>query len=150
MKKIAAAILMCAAGMACGQQKPKDEPTLNISGTFQVQLTADQMSLPGNEWIKPCGPANNAKACFQADEMQASGGERVVRLSGDDYAHLQKLRKAVTDAETEIAKEHGVHPAVFDPCPRDTNLFCGEGLRQADHFEFRGQFLLVNVPEAHQ
>lgn len=73
------------------------------------------------------------------------GSGRIDRLSNEEYERLQKLRQAVADAETEIAKSHEV----------TVKTYCDGGLEQGgclgkwvpgDSYEFHGQFLLVNVP----
>lgn len=85
----------------------------------------------------------------------------VVKLSDDEFARLQKLRQAVVDAETEIAKAHGVYLAPFHcfiesvTCPHpesrsylstcDRTDGCPE--KPSDRYQFRGQFLLINVPK---
>ena len=90
---------------------------------------------------------------------------RVVKLSDVEYARLQKLRQAVADAEREIAKAHDVE--LYVHCYSGTDLVAGvhdtschwhdgspealAGLEppvtiQPDHYEFRSQFLLINLP----
>lgn len=75
---------------------------------------------------------------------------RVVKLSDEEYARLQKLRQAVVDAEMAIAKAHGVYFAPPpDPYPHfiacDSLIGCFA--KPTDHYQFRGQYLLINVPK---
>jgi hypothetical protein len=83
---------------------------------------------------------------------------RVVKISDEEYARLQKLRQAVADEEKKIAAAHGVllvpkliHAGTntclatsfitgFPSC--DTDQY-----QSADRWQFRGQFLLINTPE---
>ena len=79
---------------------------------------------------------------------------RVVKLSDEEYARLQKLRQAVADEEKKIAAAHGVditgcvpHGDTF--CTKGGDLFHGGQIVPAwfpDRYEFRGQWLLINVP----
>jgi hypothetical protein len=82
---------------------------------------------------------------------------RVVKLSDDEYARLQKLRQAVADEEKKIAAAHGVDfGQVYIPPPCIAyDMGCMEWdktkevqARPADHYEFRGQWLLINVPSS--
>jgi hypothetical protein len=75
-------------------------------------------------------------------------GARVDRISENEHAALEKARKALADVKESIAKAHRVNlgvgiclgsviqtnPLACDPTPED-------------HWEIRGWFLLVNVPE---
>ena len=80
---------------------------------------------------------------------------RVVKLSDEEYARLQKLRQAVADEEKKIAAAHGVditgcvpHGDTF--CTKGGDLFHGGQIVPAwfpDRYEFRGQWLLINVPK---
>ncbi len=75
---------------------------------------------------------------------------RVVKLSNAEYERLHKLRQAVEDAENDIAKAHGVKAFIGSDCtPPPNSIFvtCNMGTyTPPDRFEFRGQFLLINVP----
>lgn len=83
---------------------------------------------------------------------------RIDRLSDAEYASLKKLRQAVVDEEAKIAKAHGVdfgQPYSAPTCGAwDMGQCIGYQIdtevqaRPAERYEFRGQFLLVNVPEA--
>lgn len=74
---------------------------------------------------------------------------RIERLTAAEYAGLQKLRQAVADEETRIAKAHGVEwkERAVNDCKENICM----GLRMesypAESYEYRGQFLLINVPE---
>jgi hypothetical protein len=95
-----------------------------------------------------------------ASEIDSQTG-RVVKLSDEEYARLQKLRQAVADEEMKIAAAHGVllvpkliH-AGTNTCLATSYLTglpsCDTDQYQAaDRWQFRGQFLLVNVPKAVQ
>ena len=93
-------------------------------------------------------------AWLTQDSPSSSQG-RIDRLSDEEYARLQKLRQAVKDAETEIAKAHGVDfgQAYVPPRCLYSDMGCMAWdkttevqARAADRYEYRGQFLLVNVP----
>ena len=85
---------------------------------------------------------------------------RVVKLSDEEYARLQKLRQAVADEEKKIAVAHGVDTeGDLYPCGKPskdyTNLWesgiacempVGWNYKYPDRWQFRGQFLLINVP----
>lgn len=88
-------------------------------------------------------------------DTQASG--RIVKLSDEEYARLQKLRQAVVDAETEIAKGHGVDPVGVAGDSGQCLIADGRCLTWArepvaykapDRYQFAGQFLLINLPKA--
>lgn len=87
--------------------------------------------------------------------MQSQTG-RIDLLSDAEYASLQKLRQAVADEETRIAKSHGVDFGVNGHIATCGAYDMGHCIgwnnddvtdRPADRYEYRGQFLLVNVPE---
>ena len=77
---------------------------------------------------------------------------RVVKLSDEEYARLQKLRQAVADEEKKIAAAHGVDTeGDMYPCGKDAVYgTCGVypewKPRYPDRWQFRGQWLLINVP----
>ena len=81
---------------------------------------------------------------------------RVVKLSDEEYAHLQKLRQAVADEEKKIEAAHGVDFGQVLHCPLRVSLTiwsAWHGTRRrkynrvhADRYQFRGQWLLINVP----
>ena len=78
---------------------------------------------------------------------------RVVKLSDEEYARLQKLRQAVADEEKKIAAAHGVDTeGDMYPCGKDAvyGTMCGVypewKPRYPDRWQFRGQWLLINVP----
>lgn len=82
---------------------------------------------------------------------------RVEVLSDAEYASLQKLRQAVADEEKRIALAHGVvmdDPGKFASCQYSDMgkciLFNNDFVpgHDGDRYEYRGQFLLVNVPIA--
>ncbi len=53
-------LIMCT-GSLFGQTP---EPTVPTSASVQIILDATQAKYPGNEWVKPCGPTNEATACY--------------------------------------------------------------------------------------
>jgi hypothetical protein len=105
------------------------------------------------------GSASVTKDFKQSVDVDSQTG-RVVKLSDEEYTHLQKLRQAVTDEERKIALAHGVllvpkliH-AGTNTCPAsyisyitglsscDTDQY-----QSADRWQFRGQWLFINVPK---
>jgi hypothetical protein len=106
------------------------------------------------------GSASVTKDFKQSVDVDSQTG-RVVKLSDEEYAHLQKLRQAVDDEEKKIALAYGVllvprliH-AGTNTCLA-TSYITGlpscdtDQYQAADRWQFRGQFLLVNVPKAVQ
>jgi hypothetical protein len=83
---------------------------------------------------------------------------RVVKLSDDEYARLKKLHKALADEEKKIAAAHGVDTeGDMYPCRKPTltilsNMACVVSPewepRYPDRYRFRGQWLLINVPQS--
>lgn len=84
---------------------------------------------------------------------------RIERLTSTEYAGLQKLRQAVAGEETRIAKAHGVEFfRLGHVCTRwaivitESGPYCEThdqvSTKFGDSYEFRGQFLLINVPDA--
>ena len=81
---------------------------------------------------------------------------RVVKLSDEEYARRQKLRQALADEEKKIAVAHGVDTeGDLYPCGKPTltilsNMACVVSPewkpRYPDKWQFRGQWLLINVP----
>ena len=127
--KLTALLLMVGAGVAVGQNgsvkgiTPGTGITLNTAPPVDVTVGVEIKSHTGT----------------------------VVKLSDEEYARLQKLRQAVADAEMEIARMHGVYFAT----PIDLNFrintcdrIDGCPPKPTDHFEFRGQYLLINVPKS--
>ena len=53
------------------------------------------------------GDVTVSKDFHQSADVDSQTG-RVVKLSDEEYAHLQKLRQAVADEEKKIAMAHGV------------------------------------------
>ena len=89
------------------------------------------------------------------DALDGVDKSRIDLLTNEEYDRLQKLRQAVADAEKEIAKAHGVQlelkqiyegshtclaTSLFSSCDNDRYSY-------PDTYEFRGQFLLINVPK---
>lgn len=94
---------------------------------------------------------SNYRYSVSVDSEQSGS---VIRITDDEYARLQKLRQAVSNAEAEIAEAHGVHTFIETPpksekllktCPPDCGFMTLD--KQPDHYEYRGQYLLVNVPD---
>lgn len=82
----------------------------------------------------------NVSADYKHAVVLESHTGRVVRITDEEYNRLQKLRQAVSDAEMEIAKTHGV-----DLGSQICDMGCS-WTRLPNSYEFLGQFLLVNVP----
>jgi hypothetical protein len=150
-------------------------PTPEFPKVVSAQLILDpvQAAHLENEWIKQCGPSNHANSCFDPTFMTVVSSDvhvdnnvpgavyvnsqtgRVVKLSDEEYARLQKLRQAVADEEKKIAAAHGVDfGQVYVPAPCTFyDMGCTEWdktkevqSRPADHWKFRGQWLFINVP----
>ena len=92
-----------------------------------------------------------------ASEIDSQTG-RVVKLSDEEYALLQKLRQAVVDEEKKIALAYGVllvprliH-AGTNTCLA-TSYITGlpscdtDQYQSADRWQFRGQWLFINIPK---
>lgn len=79
--------------------------------------------------------------------IKAPDGTVMVLMNGSEYAHLQALRKAVSDEETRLAQKYGA----VKPCVVKRYVYCylkndGElesGSTPGDHYEYHGQFLLI-------
>ena len=89
-----------------------------------------------------------------ASEIDSQTG-RVVKLSDEEYARLQKLRQAVADEEMKIAAAHGVDfGQVYVPAPciaYDMGCMAWDKTKEvqsrpADRWQFRGQWLFINIP----
>jgi len=104
------------------------------------------------------GDVTVSKDFHQSVDVDSQTG-RVVKLSDEEYAHLQKLRQAVADEEKKIAIAHGVDTeGDLYPCGKPTstilsNMSCampvGWNYKYPDHWQFRGQWLLINLPKVH-
>jgi hypothetical protein len=88
----------------------------------------------------------SALASPHSATMFALDGSKAVKLSDSEYSHLQELRKAVADEEKRLAVKYG---AEEESCGdlTVTNLrsptICDSGWVPADHYEYHGQFLLI-------
>jgi hypothetical protein len=98
------------------------------------------------------GDAKVSKDFHQSVDVDSQTG-RVVKLSDDEYARLQKLRQSVADEEKKIAQAHGVDTeGDMYPCGKDATygMMCGIipewKPRYPDRWQFRGQWLFINVP----
>jgi hypothetical protein len=89
-----------------------------------------------------------------ASEIDSQTG-RVVKLSDEEYARLQKLHQTVADEEKKIAAAHGVDfGQVYVPAPciaYDMGCMAWDKTKEvqsrlADRYQFRGQWLFINVP----
>jgi hypothetical protein len=99
-----------------------------------------------------------SKDFYQSVDVGSQTG-RVVKLSDEEYNRLQKLRQAVVDEEKKIAIAHGVDTeGDLYPCGKPTstilsNMSCvmpvGWNYKYPDHWQFRGQWLLINLPKVH-
>ena len=83
---------------------------------------------------------------------------RVVKLSDEEYERLQKLRQAVADEEKKIAAAHGVllvPKLIHTGTNTCLSVIYITGLpscdtdqyQPSDKWQFRGQWLLINVPK---
>jgi len=83
---------------------------------------------------------------------------RVELMADDEFKRLTDAEDALANVKMYIAEAHGVEFG-YDPCaaartPGAPGYIVGSTgcyadiPRPADHYEFRGQFILVNVPEA--
>lgn len=155
-----------------GQVKPT-EGTGYAKSPAKPKAVIHAKAISPDPLPKACGPKNDEQCVAGHDYSLADikiesvtltvnqgddssqitwGVQRVVSLSSNEYARLQKLRQAVVDAETEIAKAHNVRLRNRYDCLQDQrmgNACSYDGLPDdKDTYEFRGQFLLINVPPA--
>jgi hypothetical protein len=158
----------CSFGMSLSA--PQTKPLPKICGTnHNEQCVAGGVPKPDAKQVTPhtlvlvpASPDLSARPQGNFDmgnptgyvDVYSSAG-RIVKLSDNEYTRLRNLRQAVTDAEMEIAKAHGVDvKGDMNPCADQTITSSGCGIypewkpRYPDSYEFRGQFLLVNVPQA--
>ena len=100
------------------------------------------------------GDVTVSKDFHQSVDVDSQTG-RVVKLSDEEYARLQKLRQAVADEEKKIALAHGVDfGQVYVPAPciaYDMGCMAWDKTKEvqsrlADRYQFRGQWLFINVP----
>lgn len=74
-----------------------------------------------------------------------SDGSKVVKLSDEEYSHLQALRQAVVDEEKNLAVKYGA-----DVPPLCSSLFSAQAAHVCEmsplgpHYEFHQQFLLID------
>ena len=103
------------------------------------------------------GDVTVSKDFHQSVDVDSQTG-RVVKLSDEEYTHLQKLRQAVADEEKKIAAAHGVDfGQVYVPAPciaYDMGCMAWDKTKEvqsrpADRWQFRGQWLLINLPKVH-
>ena len=103
------------------------------------------------------GDVSVTKDFHQSADVDSQTG-RVVKLSDEEYMRLQKLRQAVADEEKKIAVLHGVDfGQVYVPAPciaYDMGCMAWDKTKEvqsrpADHWQFRGQWLLINLPKVH-
>lgn len=97
----------------------------------------------------PCGTREDH--CWeQIGPMIKSKDSTVVKLSDEEYAHLQQLRQAVVAEERWLAVKYGAEVGQFHICKREelpnlssfTDIFCSSNT--IDHYEFHGIFLLID------
>lgn len=128
-------------------------PVLMLSASMMAQVPKQEK--PPTKTVWPQVTAVSVTVNEGDDSGQLTvGTQRIVALSTSEQARLQKLRQAVADAEKEIAKAHGVDTdGNFTRC-----VIAAEGClgwdgnghppKPPDAYEFRGQFLLINVPDS--
>jgi hypothetical protein len=121
-----------------------DQPTLQVNPLTPPPPLEQESTLS-------TPPASLTSSTLSFDDPKSG---RIDRLSDDEYAELQKLRAAVAAKEKEIAKAHGValesvltHKGV-NTCLADAPFYTCDIDRYSgpDAYEYRGQYLLVNVP----
>jgi hypothetical protein len=64
--------------------------------------------------------------------------QKVVMLGYEEYSHLRSLRQAVVDEEKRLAVKYGANPG-HQIC----DMTC-VAIQLPDHYEFHGQFLLID------
>jgi hypothetical protein len=83
-------------------------------------------------------------ALGQSGHPKGDDGSKVVKLTNSEYSNLQKLRNAVEDEERMLASKYG---AVLYPgnimCFSAEGESCDRPVLPVDHFEFHGQFLII-------
>jgi len=131
-------------------------------GTFTPPTTIQKIQLydrtgrlifeiTGNHINSP-EPSADAVLSFDNED-----GSRVERMSNREYKQLSDAEAALAKVKADIAKAHGVDFG-YSPCaaaqtPGAPGYLAGsvgcyaDTPRAADRYEFRGQFLLVNLPE---
>jgi hypothetical protein len=144
--KLALAILLAVSTVAVAQTKPALAPQTYSVGDYRLGL--DHVVVSSDVHVD-----NNVPGAVYVNSQTG----RVVKLSDEDYARLQKLRQAVADEEMKIAAAHGVllvpkliH-AGTNTCLATSYLTglpsCDTDQYQAaDRWQFRGQWLFINIP----
>lgn len=150
MKRIPVIIaLFLAVPLVAQTAKPVPAPTAQTYSVGDYRLGLDHTVVSSDIHVD-----NNVPGAVYVNSQTG----HVVKLSDEEYAHLQKLRQAVVDEEKKIAVAHGVllerkltHMGtnicfstsyITGPC--DTDQY-----QAADHWQFRGQWLLINLPKVH-
>lgn len=77
-----------------------------------------------------------------ASQIDSAAGS-VVKLSDSEYSHLQQLRASVVEEEKRLAVKYGATPG-YDPCEFHQNPCFPAKPRLGDHYEFHGQFLIID------
>ena len=120
-----------------------------VSGPISSDFTSVSIGT-----VVSVGDVTVSKDFHQSVDVGSLTG-RVVKLSDEEYTHLQKLRQVVTDEEKKIAAAHGVDfGQVYVPAPciaYDMGCMAWDKTKEvqsrpADRWQFRGQWLLINVP----
>jgi hypothetical protein len=79
-----------------------------------------------------------------SESITVRDGSTMVKLPDSEYSHLQDLRKAVEDEEKRLAVKYGAQEGVpncgFNPA---VAVACDAVPHPGDHYEFHGQFLLI-------
>lgn len=130
----------------CEPNKPCPDISQAIIQTVQ-EPTLQMTGVSGKTFTLKAPHINDANAPEKATlSFDQPGSGRIDRLSDEEYAKLQQLRKYLADAEAEVLKAHGVD--LGNPgCNTSGNIStCDAIFRQGDTYEFRGQFLLISVP----
>jgi hypothetical protein len=141
--KLALAILLAVSTVAVAQTKPALAPQTYSVGDYRLGL--DHVVVSSDVHVD-----NNVPGAVYVNSQTG----RVVKISDEEYARLQKLRQAVADEEKKIALAYGVLlvPRLIHA---GTNNCLATGLpscdtdqyQSADRWQFRGQWLLINMPK---
>lgn len=75
-------------------------------------------------------------------------GSKIVKLSDSEYSHLQQLRAAVVEEEKRLAVKYGAKVElgcvwINTSTSGSGATFCDQVYSPGDHYEYHGQFLLI-------
>jgi hypothetical protein len=117
----------------CLHQKPED-----------VEWCKQPMDSPVAEGCTdPLGKGFTCPAIIETS-ITDQNGSKVVKLTDPEYANLQKLRQAVIDEEKRLAMRYGADvPPLCSSWPKAQPGETCEAMPIGPHYEFHGQFLLI-------